>query len=64
MTAERWKSCVEHVIHKVEDHYREVDGVVEEAVERVVIEIRRGEDESSDSEEVFVTEYDDDDDSE
>ena len=60
LTAERWRSCVEHVIHKVEDHYRVADGVVEEAVERVVIELRRGEDDSSDSEEAFVSECSDD----
>ncbi|XP_065843440.1 uncharacterized protein [Oscarella lobularis] len=35
--SDRWASCVRHVITKVENHYREFDGLVEEAVEELVI---------------------------
>ena len=38
VTAAKWKKCVDHVIQKVENHYRASDGVVEQAVERLVIE--------------------------
>ena len=50
---------VKHVIQKVEKHYRETDGIVEEAVDRVLIEVRREEEETSESEEAFVSGTDD-----
>ncbi len=59
VTAEKWANCVKHVIQKVEKHYRETDGIVEEAVDRVLIEVRREEEETSESEEVFVSGTDD-----
>ena len=47
MTAAKWKKCVDHVIQKVENRYRTSDGVVEQAVARLV-----GAEDSSDSEEI------------
>ncbi len=44
MTAAKWKKCVDNVIQKVENYYRTSDGVLEQAVERLV-----GEENSSDS---------------
>ena len=57
VTAEKWADCVKHVhvIQKVEKRYRETDGIVEEAVDRVLIEVRREEEETSESEEAFVS---------
>ena len=52
VTAPKWKKCVDHVIQKVENHYRTSDGVVEQAVERLVIQV--GADDSSDSEEILL----------
>ena len=49
MTAAKWKKCVNQVIQKVENHYRTSDGVVEQAVERLV-----GAEDSSDSEETLL----------
>ena len=49
MTAAKWKKGVDHVIQKVENHYRMSDGVLEQAAERLV-----GEKNSSDSEEILV----------
>ena len=59
VTAEKWANCVKHIIQKVEKHYREIDGIVEEAVNCVLIEVRREEEETSESEEAFVSETDD-----
>ena len=56
VTAEKWANCVKNVIQKVERHYRETDGIVEEAVDRVLIEVRREEEETSESEEGFFLE--------
>ena len=36
VTIEKWKKCVDHVIREVESHYRTRDGIVEQAVERLV----------------------------
>ena len=47
MSAAKWKKCVDHVIQKVENHYRTSDGVAEQAVARLV-----GAEDSSDSEEI------------
>ena len=58
VTAGKWANCVKHVIQKVEKHYREPDGIVEEAVDRVFIEVRHDED-TSESEEAFVSGTDD-----
>ncbi|XP_062502992.1 uncharacterized protein LOC134179964 [Corticium candelabrum] len=52
VTAAKWKKCVDHVIQKVENHYRTSDGVVEQAVESLVIEV--GAEDSSDSEEILL----------
>ena len=52
VTAAKWKKCVDHVIQKVENHYRTSDGVVEQAVEMLVIEV--GAEDSSDSEEILL----------
>ena len=49
VTAAKWKKCVDHVIQKVENYYRTSDGVVEQAVERVV-----GVEDTSDSEEILL----------
>ena len=49
MTEAKWKKCVDHVIQKVENHYRTSDGVVEQAVERLV-----GAEDSSDSDEILL----------
>ena len=49
MTVAKWKKCVDHVIQKVENHYRTSDGVVKQVVERVV-----GVEDSSDSEEILL----------
>ena len=38
VTKENWAKCVKHIIDKVESHYWENDHLVEEAVERLVIE--------------------------
>ena len=52
VTTAKWKKCVDHVIQKVENHYRTSDGVVEQAVESLVIEV--GAEDSSDSEEILL----------
>ena len=52
VTAAKWKKCVDHVIQKVENHYRTSDGVVKQAVESLVIEV--GAEDSSDSEEILL----------
>ena len=52
VTAAKWKKCVDHVIQKVENHYRTSDGVVEQAVESLAIEV--GAEDSSDSEEILI----------
>ena len=49
MTAAKWKKPVDHVIQKVENNYKTSDGVLEQAVERLV-----GEKASSDSEEILL----------
>ncbi len=49
MTAAKWKKCVDQVIQKVENYYRTSDGVVEQAVERLV-----SAEDSSDSEEILL----------
>ena len=49
MTAAKWKRCVDQVIQKVENYYRTSDGVVEQAVERLV-----SAEDSSDSEEILL----------
>ena len=49
MTAAKWKKPVDHVIQKVESYYRTSDGVLEQAVERLV-----GKENSSDSEEILL----------
>ena len=59
VTAEKWANCVKHVIQEVEKHYRETDGIVEEAVDYVLIEVRREGEETSESEETFVSGTDD-----
>ena len=46
VTAEKWQSCIEHVVKKVKEHYWADDGITEEAVKQVVIQLR-GVDESS-----------------
>ena len=48
MTAAKWKKPVDHVIQKVENYYRTSDGVLEQAVERLV-----GKENSSDSEDIL-----------
>ena len=53
--AAKWKKCVDHVIQKVENHYRTSDGVVEQEVERLV-----GAEDSSDSEKILLGEYEND----
>ena len=47
VTATKWKKCVDHV-----NHYRTSDGMVEQAVESLVIEV--GAEDSSDSEEILL----------
>ena len=49
VTAAKWKKCVDHIIQKVENHYRMSDSEVEQAVERLV-----GAEDSSDSEEILL----------
>ena len=48
-----------HYTSKRERVHRETDGIVEEAVDRVLIEVRREEEENSESEEAFVSGTDD-----
>ena len=55
VTAAKWKKCVDHVIQKVENHYRTSDGMVEQAVERLL-----GAEDCSDSEEILLGEYEND----
>ena len=56
VTSKRRVKCVKHVVRKVEKSYQETDSVVENAVDHVVIELRRGE--ASESEEAFVSDGD------
>ena len=53
--SDRWASCVRHVITKVENHYRETDGLVERAVEELVISLGH---EDSDSEDGLAEDED------
>ena len=50
VTPDRWAGCVEHVREKVEKHYWEVDGLRDDLVERMVIEVGHGDTSSSESE--------------
>ena len=43
VTSERQVKCIKHVVWKMEKRYRETNGVVENDVDHVVIELRRGE---------------------
>ena len=54
MTAAGWKSCIEHLVKTIEEHYWAADGNTEEALELVVIQFR-GDDDSSESEEAFLS---------
>ena len=49
VTAAKRKKYVDHVIQRVENHYKTSDGVVEQAVERLV-----GAEDSSGSEEILL----------
>ena len=59
VTAEKWANCFKHVVQKVEKHYRKTNRIFEEAVDRVLIEVRHEEEETSESEEAFVSGTDD-----
>ena len=48
-----------HYTSKRKRVHRETDGIVEEAVDHVLIEVRREEEETSESEEAFVSGTDD-----
>jgi len=48
VTPERWKSLIQYVEEKVEDHYWEADGLNEELLERFIITNSSSDSESSD----------------
>ena len=59
VAAEKWKKCVDYVIREVKLHYRTCDGIVEQVVERLVIEVSNDDSSSSESEEIFVSDSED-----
>ena len=51
VTADRWKSMIDHVMVKVEDHYWDKDGLFEEQAFEFIVQLTKShfEDNSSDS---------------
>ena len=49
VTQERWSRCVGHIQEKVEKHYWTVDGLLDNIIEQMAIEISPNASDSSDS---------------
>ena len=43
VTPDKWAACVRHVSESVEDHYWKTDGLIDNIVEQMVIEVKPNE---------------------